>query len=573
MNLDCRQFVNGGDKIMNLKTLSIIDYIIIAILALAFTAAPYYINSGNCEVTLGYLLTAAVTFVTFLILAYIFRKCLTNYDWDKDKSALKVATALEQILSRKNSTIIIAIVICAAWIIPLCFLYPGTFINDTWGELQQFICYSKGEVAFSDHHPIFDTLVMSIIIVPLSQLTGRWHVMIFIYVLIQAILTSLAFASTVTYTFNKLGLGVKISGILLLVYCFIPVFPAAVQTVSKDALHSWGFVFFVLLYVELVRTNGLVIKEKGFLAKLCFIVLYCCLTKKVGFYVILISLIIVLLFQKHNRKYLIIPIAVAIILMNGVMPIVRTNLQVSPGGKQEMFSLPFQMTARYVKYHSDDITEEEYEILDKVLTMDTLADRYDATSADPVKDYYQKAEDEYYVKYIGVWFKQGLRHPGSYISAFNAMLSGWFSWNEYAPLMNNDWRNQHNTDLIPEWVPVRGFTEGTANAYQEMFHNLYNLPVVQIFLSYGFYASLLPAFVACTVFRKWKNKNIKYWMAICPMLFALFLGCWLAPVSYHLEGKRYLYPVVYTAPLIIVWCLYVYKNNSTTAGNSVRKRK
>lgn len=379
--------------------------------------------------------------------------------------------------------------------------------------------------------------------------------------MLQAILTSFAFASTVTYTFKKLGLGVKVSGVLMLLYCIIPIFPAAVQTVSKDALHSWGFAFFVVLYIELVRTNGMVIKDKVFLTKLCFVIMYCCLTKKVGFYVILLSLIVAFLFQKNNRKYLLIPIAVAILLMNGFMPIIRTKLQVSPGGKQEMFSLPFQMTARYVKYYGDDVTEEEYEILDKVLTMDTLAERYNATNADPVKDYYQKAEDEYYVKYLGVWLKQGIRHPGVYISAFNAMLSGWFSWNEYSPLMNNDWRNQQNTDLIPDWVAVRGITEGTANAYQEMFHDLYSVPIIQIFLSYGFYASLLPAFAVSTVFRKWKRKEAKYWIAICPTLFALFIGCWLAPVSFHLEGKRYLYPVVYTIPLVIMWCLYVYKAN------------
>lgn len=548
---------------MNTKTLSFVDYVITAVLALAFTAAPYYMNSKggeNCDFTFGYVLSSLVTFTIFLILTYLLRNFLDKYDWNR-KNTFKVASGLEQILSRQNATLIVAILICLAWIIPLCFLYPGTLINDTWGELQQFIRYSTRKIPFSDHNPIFDTLVMSLIIVPVSQLTGRWHMMIFIYVLIQAILTSLAFASTVTYTFKKLGLGVKVSGTLLLLYCIIPVFPAAVQTVSKDALHSWGFVFFVLLYIELVRTNGLILKDKVFLAKLCIVIAYCCLTKKVGFYIIVLSLIVAFLFQKNNRKYIVTPIAAAIILMNGVMPIIITNLQIAPGGKQEMFSLPFQMTARYVKYYGDDITEEEYEILDKVLTMDTLADRYDPTNADPVKDYYQKAEDEYYVKYIGVWVKQGLRHPGVYISAFNAMLSGWFSWSEYAPLMNNDWRNQLDPNLIPDWVAVRGITEKTANAYQEMFHNLYNLPITRIFLSYGFYASLLPAFAVGTVFRKRKNKSVKYWIAICPTILALFFGCWLAPVSFQLEGIRYLYPVVYTMPLIIMWCLYVYKNS------------
>lgn len=546
---------------MERKILSFTDIIFTIFLALAFTAAPYYINDGNCKVTLGFILSSISFAVLLLFIVYVLRKFLSEYKWNEDKYTLKLAVYWNKLLSGDHATLWMTMIIFASWLIPLCLLYPGTFINDTWGELQQFIGFTNGSGTMSDHHPVFDTLVMSIIIVPLSQITGKWHLMIFIYVLLQAVLTSLAFANTANYALKKLDMGIRITTILVLSYCLLPIFPAAVQTVSKDALHSWGFTFFIVLYIELIRTNGKAIKEKNFLLKFLLITSYCCLTKKVGFYVVLLSLSLAIIFVKNNRKYLLIPIGASILLMNVIMPIVRTTLQISPGGKQEMFSLPFQMTARYVKFYGDDITDEEYEVLDKVLTMETLADRYNPTDADPVKDYYQKAEDKYYAKYIKVWIKQGLRHPEVYISAFNSMLSGWFSWSEYAPLMNNDWRSQHNTELIPEWVPIRRITDSTANAYQEMYHNLYNTPVIRIFLSYGFYASLLPAFAVCTVFRKWEIKEIKYWLAIVPNLFALMLGCWLAPVSYQLEGKRYLYPVVYTIPIIIVWCLYIYKSN------------
>lgn len=546
------------------QLLTTIDYIICLVLALAFTAAPYYISNGICDITFGYILTTIVTFILFLFTTYGIRKFLSQYEWNKTQKIPRLMMHFEKLLSKKHSILYISIIILACWIIPLILLYPGTLINDTWGQLQQFIYFTSGNGGLSDHHPIFDTMVMGAIIVPLSKITGRWHVLIFIYVLLQAILTSLAFANTVNYVYKHLNLGIKLSTGLLLTYCILPVFPVAVQTVSKDALHSWAFVFFVIYYIEIIRTKGEAINDKGFLIKLSVIVLYCCLTKKVGFYVIFLSLLAVLIFQKNNRKYVMVPIICSIVLMNILMPIIRTNLQVSPGGKQEMFSLPFQMTARYVKYYGYDITAEEYKVIDKVLTMEDLADRYDPTDADPVKEYYQKGEDKDYVEYIKVWFSQGLRHPSVYLSAFNSMLAGWFSWYEYDPLMNYDCRNQHDTAIIPEWVPIRGFTDGTAAAYQEMYHNLYKIPILQIFLSYGFYASLLPAFAVCTVLRKWENKEIKYWLAVLPTLLALIMGCWLAPVSYQLEGKRYLYPIVYTLPILMAWCIYIYKTNKCT---------
>lgn len=115
--------------------------------------------------------------------------------------------------------------------------------------------------------------------------------------------------------------------------------------------------------------------------------------------------------------------------------------------------------------------------------MDTLAESYLPTNADPVKGYSQRAEDHDYIDYLKVWTKQGLRHPNVYISAFNCMAAGWFSWYECIPLMNNDWRSAHITELIPEWVSI------------------------------------------------------------------------------HFEGKRYLYPIIYSAPLLAAWCMYVYKED------------
>ena len=546
---------------MKKSVLALSDFAVCLILALAFTAAPYYIKDGYCKITAGFVFTSFVFYAVFLFFTYLIRRFLQVGKWDAADRVSPLMARGEKLINTKYATISISLIILAFWIVPLVFLYPGTFINDTWHQLQQFMEYRNGIDVLKDHNPIFDTVVMGQFIVPVSEMTGEWHKVIFVYVLLQAVITSLAFASTVVYSYRKLGLGIRVAAGILIVYCLLPIFPAAVQTVSKDALHSWGFVFFMLCFVELVRTDGKALEDRFFLVKFLLTVLYCCLTKKVAYYVIILSLAALILFIKNCRRYALIPLVCAILLMNVVMPAVITKIQATPGGKQEMLALPFQMTARYVKYYGDDITAEEYEVLDKVLTMDTLAERYVPTNADPVKGYSQKAEDHDYVEYIKVWAKQGLRHPNIYISAFNCMASGWFSWYECIPLMNNDWRSAHRTDLIPEWVALRGFSETTARGYEEMAHNLHSFPIIQIPLSYGFYSALLPAFAVCTTLRRWKKKDANYWLAVLPIVFCVILGGWLAPVSIHFEGKRYLYPIIYTAPLLAAWCMYVYKEN------------
>lgn len=239
-----------------------------------------------------------------------------------------------------------------------------------------------------------------------------------------------------------------------------------------------------------------------------------------------------------------------------------------------MFSIPFQQTARYVKYHPDDITTNERVVIDKVLGFNDLAQRYNPIFADPVKGYSQKGSQKDYLNYLRVWAIQGSRHPGTYIDGFNAMTSGWFSFYEYNPLMNMSWHNQLDPNKIPEWVPARNdFSEWTASSYQKAYDMTYRNPFFTIFLSYGFYASIIPAFMIATVLRKRRKTHVKYWLVTIPMVVSIILGCWLAPVSIVFEGRRYLYPIIYTIPLIIAWSLFFYKNEICTTEQDMMEEK
>ncbi len=290
--------------------------------------------------------------------------------------------------------------------------------------------------------------------------------------------------------------------------------------------------------------------------------LLCCLTKKVGVYVVLLSCIITLIALRKKVKQLLIPILSSVFLMTVLLPGILAACEVEPGGKQEMLSLPFQMTARCILEHYYDFSQDELNTLNYVLDIDTIADDYNPISADPVKHYSQKGDDEDYTAYLKLWLVKGIRHPGTYFRATMCMLSGWFSWSEYDPRMDMNWRSQINTGLTPDWIVIRTFSENTANAYREFYHRLYGNALFRVFLSYGFYSALIPAFAVGTVFQR-NRKGKTDWLAVLPTLFSLALGCWLAPLSIHYEGRRYLFPITYTAPLLIMWCLYVMKKEET----------
>lgn len=543
----------------------ILEYLVCFVLALSFSSSVSYINTGECTfVTLEYCAKVIIYFLIFILLFKVVRILLKRMTGVSEKIRLAA-------FERKYSVFIIATIIFLLWLPTFILLFPGTVINDTWGQLGQYMEYTgTGNYAkgiLYDHHPIFDTFFMGIIITGIKNFTGQWNLALFGYVLIQAIFSAIAFAYTIEYTYNKLKLDARIGIVMILIYSLLPIFPMSVQTISKDALFSWTYVIFSVMFIEIVRTKADCLLSKRFMLAFIFICILNCLTKKVGVYIVLISIGVAtfIKLKKIFRLYLIIPIFAIITVMYVLMPIVIEATGTIKGGQQEMLSIPFQQTARYVKYHGDDITDYEYEVIDKVLWITDLSERYDPINADPVKGYTPKGKAKDYSKYIKVWISQGLRHPKTYIEAFAAMESGWFSWTEYSPIVSMDWHNQLNAKLIPEKIATRpDISEYTTNSYQNIIDELYQIPFIKLFFTYGLYASIIPGFIFATVFRKFRNKDIKYWIATVPMFLSIALGCWLAPVSIAAEGKRYLYPVIYTIPLMLAWCIYIYKRENTS---------
>lgn len=544
----------------DLNSVSLIDIILCAIMSFGIVTARPYVSTGECHFSLSILASFLFNFAFLLLTTFIIRRNL-NKLINKTSGTPKnrILSYWDKMISHPTGIIVMAIFLFIGWLPTLICLYPGTLVNDSWVELSQFACYLNGSNVFSDHHPIFDTWLMGTFILKPALKTGQWHIVIFLFVAIQAALTALSFSGAIYYLHNKLKVNSILSLVLWISYLLIPVYPACIQTVSKDSIFSWIFVLFYILFIEIFRSNGESMKKVTFFIAFLGLAILCCLTKKVGIYVVVLSLLVILIAVKKSRIRLLITLITVVSIMFIAMPRIQEKLEIAPGGKQEMFSLPFQMTARVVKYHGDDVTPEEHDVIDKVLFYDELAEIYEAHNADVIKHGFQKGADEDYVEYLKVVFKQGLRHPVTYFEAVNGITCGWFSWYEFKPLTDMDWHSGLNPEFIPESVSCRGFSETSARAYTQVYNDIYCTPLGLIFLSYGLYASLIPAFAISSTWRKNLKKHI---CVLTPVLASIVLGCWLAPVCIHIEGVRYLYPIIYTTPLVVGYCIYLYSNKS-----------
>lgn len=544
-----------GDGVMSktLRCLSLtwVDVIVSLFLAFALVASPSYSDTGDCDFTPSFFASSLIVALFLLAVAAFLRSHpFSKFGGRLSGTCGRLVGIYDWMFSRSHPTVRVGAFIFLCWLPILICLFPGTCSNDTWGQITQFVTGS-----FSDHHPIFDTIFIAGIIVTLHNFM-RWHLAMFLYVILQAVLTSLSFAYGLVYADRTLCLRKRTVAFALLFFSLFPVYPACAQGISKDALFSWVFVLFFIHYIEVVRTRGDAFLSARFNVRFLLLVVLCCLTKKVGAYVVLASLFFLPFAFRKNALRCIAHLAFAAVFALVVMPFSLSLLGIQPGGQQEKYSLPFQQTARYVSLYGDEIPDDEKEIISKVLDYSNLPSQYNPVNADPVKGYSQRGEDSDYTEYLKVWAKEGLRHPGAYFDAAAAMISGWFSFKEYEPLVSMAWHSQLSTDILPEETAARNsFFTSTATWFDNVYDKLYSIPVLNLPLSFAFYSALAPAYALCTLVQRRKQSPYGI-LVILPIIFSIVLGCWLAPVSEQTEGIRYLIPLVYTFPMLMLWVKY-----------------
>ncbi len=544
------------EKLKNiLKNINLLDIISILIISSCFALSKDLINDKTLSLSFGLFLRFAGFTTLFFFMFLFFRIALEKLS--KSRKKIKI---IDKIMCNKKGFLIIATIIFICWLPFLLMLYPGTCINDTWSQLASVIRLKSGQWSMSANNPVLDTVYMSLIILPIVYKFGNWHLAIFVYVLVQAVITSLVFSYSIIYVKEKLKLNNKLILLLFLIYILCPIYVSSVQTVSKDALSAWIYLLFTIQFIEIVRTKGNYFNNSKNMLIHIITVIICILSKKTESYIIIFSYIPLLIIYRKKIKYLIIPFITTCLVSFIILPVFNMTFTISKSGKQEMYSLPFQMTARYVKYNSKKVTQEEKIIIDKVLNYDELSILYNPTDADPVKKYSQKGKDSDYIEYLKVWFKQGIKDPKTYVNAISCHISGWFSTVEYKPLLNMDWHNQINNSNIPENITKRNnISYKTYTLYNKTYDFIYNLPIIKIFLSYGFYATFMPLFIILTLL---KNKKYKLLPSCIPLMISIIIGCYLAPVSISLEGLRYLYPITYTLPILLMLVAYSYNANS-----------
>lgn len=444
------------------------------------------------------------------------------------------------------------IILFLCYLIYMIAFYPAILSPDPSNQIKQFfgldtkyldsVIVLDPSVSFTNHHPIFHTLLLGWCI-KLGLLFSNFNLGLFFYTLLQSV-TLIAVLSYTIYYMKKIDIPFSVRFFFLLFYAINPVFPFYAMSTVKDTFFTCFVILYVIFLFDLLKEKD-ISKKKMFVFLMIIILMI--LFRNNGIHVFILSFpFVFLVLKKLWKKNLIILITSLIsyfIYMNVLLP----AFKIPEGSIREMLSIPFQQTARYVVKHEASIPNNEREAIDKILIFDTLKDRYKPNISDPVKEKFNKyATSEELKQYFIVWAKEFFKDPVVYFEATILNTYGYFYPN------TSNWYIYYNYDSR---LKDAGFEysynslSGLRKSLSTYGKKFPSIPFLGMGVNIGFHGLLLLFLLMCFLYEK-KYRSI---IILLPSL-TLLLICIASPVNTYF---RYSMPYIFMMPVLVCISHYI----------------
>lgn len=470
------------DNYLSINILSVI-FTVLMILGYSYdyNYTPNLVFNSNIHIL--------ITLIKFIGFYFLFKNLLNAIYRYFTKGKFQENANKLTIMFSKHPYLFSFIVLFIVYGIYLIIFYPGVINYDNANQIKEVlgmhtryldsIVVINDNITLTNFNPILHTLLLGNLF-KVGVSIGNVNFGLFLYTFLQMIIVIAVLSYSLKFLYKE---GVKSKYLLwiLLAYIIIPYFPLYAITCVKDTL----FTMFVLLYIiKLYQFIKYDFKFKDYVLFMITILLVI-LFRNNGIYLILLSLPFTLIIKKGIRKQIVL-MCVLVIGFNYGYGQVLSALEIPNTSIREMLSIPFQQTARYVKYHESDVTEEQKKVIDTILTYDTLGNRYNPILSDKVKNEYNKyATNEELMDYFKAWFEMFWNHPMTYVNATVSNVYGYFypatyRWYVYNTLNEKLPEAGFDYHFIDSLEPMRGFIQG----YSEVFKYV---PIVQMIVNCGFY--------------------------------------------------------------------------------------
>ncbi|MCU6762670.1 Uncharacterised protein [uncultured Roseburia sp.] len=482
---------------------------------------------------------SCIAFVGFCVLYYVILDIILK----KVLLARRKKYVFAKNFNLKYPILFFALIIFITWLPYLIIFYPGSIPYDGYYQLDMFF----GIWPMSDHHPVLTTYLIGGFVSLGSIIDLNFGV--FLFVLFQSVLCAFIYGYISAYI-NSLKINKLFPILTLLFFSLLPMWGAYAQTVGKDTLYYAFFALFFTKIVQIVMRKNAITKKEiiGIVLLSCLLIIF----RKDGLFIVLPTLIGTLFVIFRSKLKIVLSIILILIINMVYGQILTPNLIETKGAPYEAHSVFFQQTARAVKYHGDDLTEDERRSIDKVLNYDTLVERYNPCLSDPVKSKANlKATDEEFAEYMDTWKSMLYQYPGDYISATINNCFGYF----YPPYIYEELSafkfyimgEPLNTgELKINYI----MNNGVRTKVMECVTFVQHMPGISLLMTCGTYTWILLASILFIL----KSKRYKFLVITIPLIFNVLI-CVASPVNAYI---RYSMPLMAAIPVLIACVYYIF---------------
>lgn len=487
------------------------------------------------------LLSVCGWFLLFFFLLNALVRCIARSHTTSDNTSDNPSMNCRQLFWLSS----LCMLIC--WLPYLIAAFPGSISYDGGTQLAQ----AAGYLDLTNHHPILGTYILKFFLY-LGRALSSESAGMFLFVIVQTVILIFSIASAIV-EMHRLHAPKWLLLFTLLFFSLFSLWPMYAQWIVKDTLHAAVTLLFVVYAIRAAR--------KEYSHTFPFYSLWLvwgvltALTRNDGVYIVAITLLILLSTQKTIRRKGIVLLA-AFLCINTLWNVLVIDANgITKSSKKEMLSIPFQQTANYVRCYGAEITDEEKEIIDRVLDYDTLPQRYNPSLADAVKESYRLTgaddESEALAAYFKVWFKEFLHHPVLYFKTTLANTYDYYYIENQHVVMTSHVHIGHES-IMEQYQDKFDLNQpDSLGSARSFFNQLYywqiTAPVTGVFDCTGFYTWIYLTLAMLMIHFK-KKKSLAYLTS--PIV--VILICIVSPVN---GTTRYMLPAMIMMPLMVAFTL------------------
>lgn len=442
----------------------------------------------------------------------------------------------------KHVFLVSFLVIALAWIPYVITFYPGSVCFDGYFQLNQV----AGVQPLTNKHPIMSTFILGFFF-KLGRLVND-NFGVFLYIMFQLLASSAIYALSIRQI-RRIGMSLKVCVLAVLYFALVPVWGAYIQAVVKDTLYAAVFVWFAVWCVTLA--DEVFHKDKNIQRKTLIMsfltAFFVCILRQNGKYIVLPTLVCLAAVSLKKWKQMVLLLLVFMFAITGYDKAVVPMFSTAQISRRAIFSVMFQQTAKYMRSYPEEVTEEEYEIIDKVLKADVIAEEYNPRVSNPVKNTFRNDTSNENVKeYLKVWFKMFWKHPGVYLEAFFQFCYGYldpFHYSDCVPTFQNYITGPPlATGAMDIHYTQKGLYRIRLADYEKLWMEMFPLTLLTYPGTYT-WLTLFCILLLCKK-KRWRQ------LAVMPMLVFTILTNIASPVNGCL---RYTLPLMAAMPLLLVW--------------------